>query len=192
VRLFVALQIPVEVREALAKLVAELRQIGGASGRNAPKWVPTENLHVTLKFIGEIPTEKLGVLRETLSSVRSDQQVTLDLSGLGFFPNEKRPRVFWAGMNVSPNLQTLAQAIDKTLATFGFPLEQRPFAPHLTLARLEPPGVAPELQAAIQKNVNRSWGSFTTNEFHLIESKLKPSGAEYTTVQSFRFALAEA
>jgi 2'-5' RNA ligase len=71
-------------------------------------------------------------------------------------------------------------------------MEQRPFAPHLTLARFEPPGVARELQAAIQKHATRTFGSSTAVDFHLIESKLKPTGAEYTTVQSFRFALAEA
>jgi 2'-5' RNA ligase len=192
VRLFVALQIPVEVREQLARLMGELRQIPGSSGRHSPKWVRAENLHVTLKFIGEIPAEKLGIIRETLSTVRADQPVTLDFGGLGFFPTEKHPRVFWAGMSASSNLQQLASAIDKALATIGILMEQRPFAPHLTLARFEPPGVARELQAAIQKHATRTFGSSTAVDFHLIESKLKPTGAEYTTVQSFRFALAEA
>jgi 2'-5' RNA ligase len=192
VRLFVALQISAEVREALAKLTNDLRQVAGAFGRGAPRWVRAENLHVTLKFIGEVSAAKLEAIRDALSKVHSNQPVTLDFSGLGFFPNDERPRVFWAGIDASPNLQTLANDVEQSLEKVEIPREQRPFAPHLTLARFEPPGVTDQLRAAIQKNKSSSFGSCTAKEFHLIESKLKPSGAEYTTLRSFRFALAEA
>jgi RNA 2',3'-cyclic 3'-phosphodiesterase len=191
-RLFVALQIPAEVREALSKLVSELCQIASSSGRDKPKWVKPENHHVTLKFIGETPAAKLDAIRETLSAVRSGQQVTLGFRGLGFFPNEKQPRIFWAGMRTSQNLQTLAADVDQSLEKMGFARETRPFAPHLTLARFEPPGIAENLRIAIQKDMVREFGSCTANEFHLIESKLNPSGAEYTSLQTFRFSTAEA
>jgi 2'-5' RNA ligase len=192
VRLFVALQIPAAVREALANLVNDLRQIATTSPRNAPKWVRTENLHVTLKFIGEVPVAKLEDVRGALSDMRCDTPVTLDFQGLGFFPNEKQPRVFWAKMNSSANLAALARDVDQSLVKVEVAKETRPFAPHLTLARFEPPGVAENLRDAIQKSMNGTFGSCITNEFHLIESKLKPSGAEYTTLQSFCFAPAEA
>ena len=190
-RLFVALQIPAEVREAFSKLADELRQIEGAAGRSAPGWVRTENLHVTLKFIGETLPDKLGAIRAALSSVKSNQDVTLDFRGLGFFPNEKWPRVFWAGMETSLNLKPLAIDVDQSLEKVGIARETRPFAPHLTLARFEPPGVTEHLRAAIQKNAGRSFGLYRASAFHLIESELKPSGAEYTTVQTFHFAVAE-
>jgi len=153
--------------------------------------VRAENLHVTLKFIGEVQAEKLGDIRVALSAVHSDRLVTLDFRGLGFFPNEKRPRVFWAGIEASPNLQTLANDIDRALEKLGIPPEKRPFSAHLTLARFEPPGLPEKLRAAIQENAKREFGSVAAEEFHLIESKLKPSGAEYTTLESFPFVVAK-
>jgi 2'-5' RNA ligase len=187
VRLFVALQIPSAVRENLATLLKELRGIS-----SQPRWVRPENLHVTLKFIGEVAPEKLGAIRAALASVRSDLPVMLEFRGLRFFPNEKRPRVFWAGMDGSPNLKTLAAEIASATEKLDIPREERPFSPHLTLARFQPPGLPEKLRSAIQQNLAREFGSLQTSQFHLIESKLKPSGAEYTTLESFPFAGAEA
>jgi 2'-5' RNA ligase len=186
-RLFVALEIPSEVRKNLASLIESLRAVSPQT-----RWVRPENLHVTLKFIGEVPEAKLSVIRGALASVRSEQPVTLDFRGLGFFPNEKHPRVFWAGIEASPDLKTLAAEIDGATEKLGIPREQRPFSPHLTVARFEPPRLPEKLRAAIQENAGREFGSLRTTQFHLIESKLKSSGAEYTTVESFPFAAAEA
>lgn len=186
-RLFVALQIPPAVRKNLAEFLEELRALS-----SQPRWVRAENLHVTLKFIGELQPEKLDAIRAALSAVHSDRLVTLDFRGLGFFPNEKRPRVFWAGIEVSANLAQLASDIDRATEELGIPREQRPFSPHLTLARFEPLGLPEALRSAIQKNAKREFGSVAAKEFHLIESKLKPSGAEYTTLETFPFVVAEA
>jgi 2'-5' RNA ligase len=182
VRLFIAIEIPEEIRKGLESFLAELRGI-------APqvKWVRAANLHVTLKFLGHTDAAKLGKIEAALKSIRSSQPVTLEFRGLGFFPNEKRPRVFWAGMTSSANLPALAADIDRATHKLGFPLEDRAFTPHLTLARFDPPGLAPQLAAAIKQHASDSFGSLGTHEFHLIESKLKSTGAEYTTVQSFPF-----
>jgi len=182
VRLFIAIEIPQTIRSTFATLLKEFRAI-------APqvKWVRAENLHVTLKFLGETEAAKLGALQNVLSAVRSEEPVGLEFRGLGFFPNEKRPRVFWAGMEASPNLKTLAADIDQATHRLGYPLEERPFTPHLTLARFQPPGIPPKLLQAIQEKGAQAFGSLRTGEFHLIESKLKPNGAEYTTVQTFQF-----
>jgi 2'-5' RNA ligase len=185
VRLFVALEIPSAVRENLAALLESLRAVSPRT-----RWVRPENLHVTLKFIGEVPETKLAATRSALAGVRSDQPVTVDFRGLGFFPSEKRPRVFWAGIEASSNLKTLAADIERVVEKLG-PREQRPFSPHLTLARFELPGLPDKLHFAIQENRAREFGSLRTNQYHLIESKLKPSGAEYTTLESFPFAAAE-
>jgi len=182
-RLFVALEIPSAVRENLAALLKSLRTVSPQT-----RWVRTENLHVTLKFIGEVPETKLAAIRSALAGTRSDQIITLDFRGLGFFPNEKRPRVFWAGIEASPNLKDLAADIDRATEKLGIPREQRPFSPHLTLARFEPPRLPEKLRSAIQENEVREFGTLSTSQFHLIESKLKPSGAEYTTLESFPFA----
>jgi len=106
---------------------------------------------VTLKFIGEVQETKLAAIRSALAGARSDQPVTVDFRGLGFFPNEKHPRVFWAGIEASSNLKDLALDIDRAMEKFGISREQRPFSPHLTLARFEPPGLPEKLRSAIRR-----------------------------------------
>jgi 2'-5' RNA ligase len=186
-RLFVALEIPSTVRENLAELLKSLRGVSPQT-----RWVRAENLHLTLKFIGEVPETRLAAIRGALADGRSDKPVTLDFRGLGFFPNDEHPRVLWAGIAASPNLKSLVADIDKAMEKLGLPREQRPFSPHLTLARFEPPGLTERLHAAIRENASRDFGSLRTGQFHLIESKLKSCGAEYTTLESFPFAAAEA
>jgi len=183
VRLFIAIEIQQTIRTTFASLLKEFRAI-------APqvKWVRAENLHVTLKFLGETESAKLSPLQNVLSAVRSIEPVNLEFRGLGFFPHEKRPRVFWAGMEASVNLKPLAADIDQAVHRLGFPLEERPFTPHLTLARFQPPGIPPKLLQAIKEKSAQTFGCLLTREIHLIESKLKPTGAEYTTVQTFHFA----
>ena len=181
-RLFIAIEISPDVRAALAALLKELRA-------TAPqvKWARVENMHITLKFLGETDSSKLLAVQTALSAIRSSQPVTLEFRGLDFFPNEKRAKVFWAGMEASPNLPTLAVEIDQAMHKLGFPLEGRPFTPHLTLARFQPPGLPPRLAAAGQESASREFGSLIAREFLLIESKLTSAGAEYTTLQSFPF-----
>jgi len=106
---------------------------------------------------------------------------------LGFFPNEKKPRVFWAGIDSSSNLKTLAADIEGAMEKCGIAREKREFSPHLTLARLER-SLPEALRKAIAQNAQREFGSLRTGEFHLMQSKLKPSGAEYTTLQTFPFS----
>jgi 2'-5' RNA ligase len=192
VRLFVALEIPSAVRENLATLIAELRAADASSPKNKARWVRPENLHLTLKFIGHVEADKLDPIRAALAEVRSEQPVELRFCGLGFFPNDKRPRVLWAGIDASPNLAPLASEIDMRLGKLGIPRETREFAPHLTLTRFDPPGISEKLRAAARENYAREFGALRTGEFHLIESKTRPTGAEYTRLSSFRFAKAEA
>src|SRR5215471_3843364 len=182
-RLFVAIQIPDDIRSAFGLLIKELRIV-----QPQAKWVRAENLHLTLKFLGNTDPDKLQAAQAALASVYSDESVQLAFRGLGFFPNEKKPRVFWAGLQASSNLAELAARIDQAMHGLDFPLERRPFVPHLILARFEPPGASPKLQKVVRLRMLDSFGSLTATEFHLIESKLKPAGAEYTTVQTVRFA----
>ncbi len=187
-RLFVALEIPSTVRDAFAALMNDLRALESKSSAKKPRWVRPENLHVTLKFIGHVEPEKLDPIRAALAKANSEKPVDVRFRGLGFFPNDKRPRVLWAGVAGSPDLASIARNVDAGLAKLGIPAEERAFTPHLTLARCERPGVSAELRGAVARDVARDFGELRTNEFHLIESKLKSSGAEYTTLQSFVFA----
>jgi RNA 2',3'-cyclic 3'-phosphodiesterase len=187
VRLFVALEIPSAVRETLAAMIDELRAADAPSSKTKARWVRVESVHVTLKFIGHVDGEKLDAIRGALAEVRSDASVELRFRGLGFFPNDRRARVLWAGVEGSPNLATLADEIDARLAKLGIARETRDFAPHLTLARFDPPGISETLRASAQKNAAREFGSVRTGEFHLFESKTRPTGAEYTRLSSFFF-----
>jgi 2'-5' RNA ligase len=191
VRLFVALDISAAVREELGTLLAQFRSISTETKDKASRWVRAENLHVTLKFIGETAPEKLGDICEALAAARLLEPLALEFRGLGFFPDGKRPRVLWVGIEASSALPALASRIEGALEKIGISREQRGFTPHLTLARFERAGLHEKLRAAIAKNAEREFGNYSTDEFHLIESKLKASGAEYTTVQSFRSTAAE-
>ena len=182
-RLFIALEIPADVKENLAALLGSLRAIS-----REPKWVRPENLHVTLKFLGEVADAKVSSVRTALAEIRSERPVSLEFRGLGFFPTAKRPRVFWAGMEASANLKKLAADIEAAMEKCGIPRESREFSPHLTLARFDQPGLPDKLRNAISENAQREFGKLQTNEFHLVQSKLKPTGAEYTTVARFAFA----
>jgi 2'-5' RNA ligase len=186
VRLFVALEISSTVRDAFAALTNDLRALESKSSAKKP--VRPENLHVTLKFIGHIDPALLDPIRATLAKVCSDGPVDLRFRGLGFFPNAKRPHVLWAGTAASPNLSSLARDIDTSLAKLGISAEERAFTPHLTLARCEPSAISAAMAGVVTRDSARDFGGLRATQFHLIESKLKASGAEYTTLQSFVFA----
>jgi 2'-5' RNA ligase len=191
VRLFVALEIPAAVRDGFAALIQELRAADSSFSKNRARWVRPENLHVTLKFIGHVDTGKLDGIRAALAEIHSGSPVELRFRRLGFFPNGKRPRVFWAGIEASPNLAPLVSEIDARLKKLGIADETREFAPHLTLARFDPPGISDGLSAIAQENVAREFGTARAGDFHLFESKTKPTGAEYTRLASFPLSRAE-
>jgi len=180
VRLFVALEIPNDVRETIARLISELKPLD-----NSWKWTRAENLHVTLKFLGEIPREKLNLVCNALRAVSSDWPIPVNFDGMGFFPNERRPRVLWIGLDAPSALAKLAAGIEGALASVGAPREERAFAPHLTLARNKDGKLSEKMRTALVKYSCAQFGAMNATAFHLIESKLKSTGAEYTTLESF-------
>jgi RNA 2',3'-cyclic 3'-phosphodiesterase len=189
VRLFVALEIPAAVRDNLAAQIKELRDLPAPLAGQRLRWVRPENLHVTLKFVGEVEAAKLDGIRSALTAIGLDAPVDLHFRGLGFFPDEKYPRVLGVGLHASGNLPVLARDINRALEGQGIARDERAFTPHLTLARFESSGLHEGLRTAIQKNSEREFGAFQAREFRLIQSKLKPSGAEYTTLASFPLRL---
>jgi RNA 2',3'-cyclic 3'-phosphodiesterase len=184
VRLFVAFDLPDVVRQAFRELIVRLKP----ACRGA-KWVRPEAMHVTLKFIGEVAADKLAPIRAALAPIHSAGSVELNFGGLGFFPNERRPRVLWCGVAASPNLAELAGAIDRALVPLGITAELRDFVPHLTLARFNPErGARADLDALVRaagELKSYDFGRTRETEFHLIESMLKPAGAEYKRVETF-------
>jgi RNA 2',3'-cyclic 3'-phosphodiesterase len=184
VRLFVALDFSDAVRHALHELIARLKP----ACRSA-KWVRPEAMHITLKFIGEVGAAQLEPIRAALAPIHSSEPIEMQLRGLGFFPNERRPRVLWCGLESSPNLAELAASVERALVPLGIPAESRDFVPHLTLARLNMDGAARKdletLVRAAGELKSYDFGRTRETEFHLIESILKPAGAEYKRLESF-------
>ena len=183
VRIFVALDIPADVRGRIAELIRALVP-------SCPKarWVRTEGMHVTLKFIGETPAEKVERIRDALGKIAPVGPLELHFRNVGFFPNARRPRVFWTGIEASPNLAPLAAAVEAQLAPLGIPREEREFKPHLTLARFkEEMNLAP-LHAELASRGALDFGAMCADEFHLYESRLKPGGAEYFKLATFACA----
>jgi 2'-5' RNA ligase len=182
VRLFVALDLPNPVRYSITELIAKLQP----KSRGA-RWIKPENLHITLKFIGHVSNEKLNPIQTALSSIHSDQPVELHFRGMGFFPNEHRPRAFWCGIAASPNLAELAADIDRALMPLGIEAETRPFTPHLTLARFKSDEGTRDVVHSATDMKSTDFGTATETNFHLYESLLKSTGAQYNRVASFPF-----
>jgi len=181
-RLFVALEVPEDVRAALQELTLILK----AKSPGA-KWTAPEQMHVTLKFIGEVADEKMNPIRTALQNVNSTSPVELAFRGVGFFPNEKRPHTFWCGVKASKNLAQLAADISKSLEPLGIENEQRAFVPHLTLARIKSPSDARQLVAASRDWHGKLFGTTRATEFHLFSSLLKSSGPVHALIESYSF-----
>jgi 2'-5' RNA ligase len=186
-RLFVALEIPQEVRENLAAIREKFSSIG-------PKlrWVPPENLHVTLKFIGSVAAEKLEAIIDALRRVRADKSVTLKFSGMG----GSAAGVYWVAIEPSPGLEKLAADIDHCLEPLGIAKENRAFHPHVTVARFKDRGMLKKINDLTRENaihgdgryLKCEFGSMTPTKFHLMESKTLPTGPVYSKLQSFPLA----
>jgi RNA 2',3'-cyclic 3'-phosphodiesterase len=187
VRLFVALDIPDEVRAALAELSERMKKTCPSA-----RWVRLESVHVTLKFIGEAPTEQVEDIRRALGELPSFSPIEVRFAGLGFFPSARRPRVFWAGVEAGPQLAAMVTSIEMKLEALGIPPEKRPFQPHLTLARFETPQRTQALSVAVEALGTREFGRETFREFNLYQSVLKRSGAEYTRLVTYPFVREQA
>ncbi|MCX7605441.1 MAG: RNA 2',3'-cyclic phosphodiesterase [Bryobacteraceae bacterium] len=178
-RLFCAIDLPYQVRRNLELLLQLLRPKADL------QWSPPSNLHVTTKFIGEWPEEDLEILKEALAAVPAPGEFAVDIQGLGWFPDAANPRVFWAGVRAGEPLQQLARATEDACARLGIARENRPYSPHLTLARIRRPVDLGPLRSALASLASDHFGRFTAAQFHLYESKLRPGGSIYTKLASF-------
>ena len=181
-RLFAAIDIPREVVANLDRLIAQLRPTARI------KWSPAANLHITTKFIGEWPDERLAELESALGALPSREAMPIDIRGLGFFPNAHSPWVFWAAIHAPAGLAELAKETDQALGRLGVPPEPRPFSPHLTLARIKEPVPLERLRQAIAGLPSTEFGSFRADRFVLYQSRLNPSGSVYTKLSEYGLA----
>ena len=180
-RLFVGLDLPAETLRNLETLVGRLRLTARIH------WSPPANLHITTKFIGEWPGERLGEMKAALAGIQAGKPIAVCLRQVGFFPNPHAPRVFWCGIE-APGLEELAAATDRATAALGAPVEARPFSPHLTLARIKEKVPLQPLREAIVSLPSQDFGSFVADRFFLYNSDLRPGGSVYTKLAEFPLA----
>src|SRR5437868_2754182 len=173
-RLFVALDVPEAVCSSLGELAQRL-----AKTCPSARWMRLAGAHITLKFIGEVPATRVEQIRAALGRVPLSH-IEMRFAGLGFFPNARRPRVLWAGVEAGAALGALANAIETALVPLGVPAENRDFKPHLTLARFNSPEGLDGLRSAIAELPSTDFGWATPEHFYLYQSVLKRAGAEYT------------
>jgi len=181
-RLFTAIDLSPAVLESLEGLTARLRPTARI------KWTPVENLHITTKFIGEWPEERLEELAGALRGLPRYEPMEIALRGVGFFPNPHSPRVFWVAVHAPASLGELARQTELALGRLGVPAENRPFSPHLTLARVKEPVPMAALRQAIAALPSLEFGEFTADRFCLYHSQLNPSGSVYTKLSEFLFS----
>ncbi|MGA9353929.1 MAG: RNA 2',3'-cyclic phosphodiesterase [Terriglobales bacterium] len=199
-RIFIGIDLDDEIRAKMSRFLE------GVSGF-APeaRWVRPESLHITLKFVGEQKPEQVEAITQRLRRVESSR-FEIRVSGYGFFPTAKSPRVFWIGIHAGPQLAQLASDIDAVVAGLGIPREEREFSPHLTLARAGGrPGVRSRIKsgdpkwrggdgpnsifAVLQKRLaamsEPDLGRMAADNFILYQSQLSPMGSKYTRLERF-------
>ncbi len=176
-RAFIAIELPEEIRHALEREQSRFRPACPGA-----RWTRPEGIHLTLRFLGEISDAQTVQLVEKLKGLEAFAPFTVEVGRFGFFPDARRPRVFWAGVSLPPELVQLAQRIETLVRELGFPPEHRDFRPHLTLARFKSPKPCPELTALLSGAQAETPGAFTVSEYFLWESRLSPAGSEYRKV----------
>jgi RNA 2',3'-cyclic 3'-phosphodiesterase len=177
-RLFAGLDLPPEVVENLERLLDELRPTARI------QWSPPANLHVTTKFIGEWPEERLPELQAALGALPSRGIIRVHIRQVGFFPNPQAPRVFWCGID-APGLAELAADTDRATAALGIEPEKRAFSPHLTLARIKERLDLQPLREKIAGLPSLEFGAYEAGSFFLYWSKPGPKGSVYTKLAEF-------
>jgi 2'-5' RNA ligase len=185
-RLFIALEVPAEVCGEMARAQGQLRR-NALPG--AIRWTRPEQFHVTLRFLGDVPVNRLEALKTSVGAACAGfPAVRLSASGLGFFPGAERPRVIWCGAeDEAGRLADLHARLDEAVRSFAPAGKPERFAGHITLGRFKPGchAVTPGLQERITRLRTRPFGGWQAGSVELVRSELTASGARYATVASF-------
>jgi 2'-5' RNA ligase len=191
-RIFIGIDLDVEVRARISRFLEGVQVFAPDA-----KWARPESLHTTLKFIGEQTPDQVDAISERLRRVESNP-FAIRAGGHGFFPTAKAPRVFWIGIHAGPQLAALAESVDAAVAELGIRREDRPYSPHLTLARAGGRSGSPKWRkgdgpnavfAVLEKRLaamgELDFGTMMAGEFILYQSQLSPGGSKYTKLQCF-------
>lgn len=184
IRAFVGIPLETELKSAVLNLQKQLQD---RSGANAVRWTRPEQLHLTLKFLGNVSTEALPKLKAALSqSCRDIAQFHLTLATLGAFPSLQRASVIWIGLRGElATLKELQMRIEESAGEFANHSEDREFHPHLTIGRVKAPGRTPRaLEDALRASAEVELGEWRVTEVKLVQSKLSPQGSIYTPLET--------
>ncbi|MFW6049865.1 MAG: RNA 2',3'-cyclic phosphodiesterase [Myxococcota bacterium] len=178
IRAFVGVPLEPQARAGVGQLLERLRRRCERAGWRA-NWVPPANLHLTLEFLGWVETGRVDAIAAALAPLSAHPPFEMHLSGLGAFPPRGRPRVLWLGVREGAEaLEAIAAEVEDRLEDLGFPPEQRPFHPHLTLARVK---TAPrDARDVVHALADAEGGTSTVREVVLYQSRLRREGPEYT------------
>jgi 2'-5' RNA ligase len=184
-RAFIAIELPSQLQDALEKQTARLRH---SLGDDLVRWISTQNMHLTLKFMGNITASHLEFIKQFITQTAdSHSQFDLQISGIGSFPNSKRARILWAGIHAPAGLASLQKSLEAGAARLGYENEDRPFSPHLTLGRvrqnIDPAGLQ-KIRTMLDTIQLGHIGSARVDSIHLYKSELQTSGSVYTKLFS--------
>jgi RNA 2',3'-cyclic 3'-phosphodiesterase len=185
-RLFTAIDLPSEILLRLDRLLSALRP------EALIKWSPLDNLHVTTKFIGEWPQQRVPELHGTLRQLTHRLPFEIELRRLGWFPNERSPRVLWLGVDGGKSLAELAAEIANALVALGIAKEEREFSPHLTLARIKNPVPLSNLRTLVEQMQPAALGKFSVSHFSLFRSRPGTNASIYEKLEDYQFESAMA
>lgn len=176
-----AIRLPPELRERIAEAAGPLRRLGGV------RWVATEQIHLTLRFIGEVDADRVDAIGAAIGRrVRPLPGFSLSLTSAGAFPLVRRARVVWIGVRSTPALARVHESVERALVDSGVAPDPRPFRPHLTLGRVERGRSPVALARAIEDFAIHA--SFDVAEVSLMRSELGPTGTRHTEVAALDLA----
>lgn len=180
-RSFIAIELPPEIQKAITRATSDIQK---ALPKPLVRWVTEQNIHLTLKFLGDVSPSNLEHLAEALK-VESSQHPVFELSvgQLGAFPNTHRARVIWIGLEAPPELLILQHGVEAVAARLGYPAEERPFSAHLTIGRVGQNASAADLtkiRTELEACQVGLLGKLTVGAVHIFKSDLQPSGSIYT------------
>lgn len=175
-RTFVAIDLKPEIKKNLSKFIQKLD-----SHNPNIRWTNNQGMHLTLKFIGEIPDERVDDIQSVLMDISlKHERFPLKLTGTGTFPPRSRhPRILWVGIEENPKLRSVQNDVESKLEKLSIPREKRRFHPHLTLGRVKSSLNITPVLAKFVENINTEFGKMEVAEVTLFKSTLKPTGAEY-------------
>lgn len=177
-RSFIAIELPETAKSALAELQQDLKKTGADI-----RWVKAENIHLTLKFLGNIEEEIIGRIVQVIKGAcKKFESFDLEIKGIGVFPNVKSPRVIWVSVNGNITVAGIQREIEMGLSPLGFERENRKFSPHLTLGRFRSSQGKRPFMDKVELLKDSSYGMIDVRSVSLMRSDLGPAGARYTKI----------